>query len=210
VTLGIANARGVPGTAAALVTGPRRERMLLACHHVVFGHGARAGERVWAIPPEHGEPVALGRASGGVLGRVGPSTDPHFIDCALVELDREGDYPMWLHTALEQLVREAPALASVGSAVVKNGATTGVTHGTILDDCYVTEPWLESKAWTATDQLLIDSADDALVFSAHGDSGAAVLDNNGRVVGLLWGTTPAGQGIACRIEPVLEHLGVEL
>ena len=86
--LAIANARGVPGTATAIVT-MNGVRCVLTCHHVVFGNGARRGDRVWALPPddEPGPPVLLGRTAIGELGRVGDSSDPHFLDCAVVELD---------------------------------------------------------------------------------------------------------------------------
>ena len=195
------------------MSGSSGERYVLTCYHVAFGAQARAGERVWALPPEDDSatPVLLGRAAVGQLGRVGPSSEPYFVDCALIALAAgiEGG-PAWLRDALSALARRGTAAPLVGAAVVKDGASTGVTYGAIASARYVTESTVDNRGCLASDQLLVDSADEALVFSAAGDSGAALLDQAGRMLGLLWGTTPSGQGIACPIAPVLTHLGVEI
>ncbi|MBC7782823.1 MAG: hypothetical protein H7144_03205 [Burkholderiales bacterium] len=80
----------------------------------------------------------------------------------------------------------------------------------MADVCYPDHPYIGERWWNAPGQLLIDSRDDQLNFSAPGDSGAAVLDQQERVIGLLWGTNANGQGIACPIQPVLESLEASL
>jgi hypothetical protein len=214
MALALANARGVPGTAALIATRARGERCIVTCNHVLFD-GAREGDRVWALPPDDGrllaEPCLLGRTADGALGRVGDSAHACFVDGALVELSPDATHPAWLRAELGALVRPvARTLPQCGARVTKDGATTGLTHGFLTSDRYATEPWLLGHAWTASEQLLVDSADDALVFNAPGDSGAALLDADGCVFGVLWGTTALGQGIAYPITRLIEHLGLSL
>ena len=47
-------------------------------------------------------------------------------------------------------------------------------------------------------------------FSTIGDSGAVMLDEEDRAVGLLWGASPGGYALACPIEAVLETLAIDL
>jgi len=77
----------------------------------------------------------------------------------------------------------------------------------VLVDTEHREPMLiDGQVLEAPGQLLVDPANPAVDFSAPGDSGAALLDGAGRMVGLVWGATRDGQGIACPIAPVLEYL----
>jgi hypothetical protein len=47
-------------------------------------------------------------------------------------------------------------------------------------------------------------------FTAAADSGAALRDEAGAVIGLLWGADARGYGLACPIAPVLRLLHVRL
>jgi hypothetical protein len=182
----------------------------------MLGGGAVIGDRVWAIPPESeddeaGEPVCLGRASSGQIGRVTSGDETYFVDCAVVAIADESSFPAWLRAVLaDNPWPSETAAAESGMRVFKCGATTEFTEGVMVDVAYPDHPFIDGRSWSAPGQLLVDSRDPELNFSAPGDSGASVLDERGRIVGLLWGSTANGQGIACPIEPVLDCLGVKL
>jgi hypothetical protein len=216
--LSIASAYGVPGTAGALVSDAAGALFLLSNHHVVFGGGAKPGDRVWALPPQdgHDRQVAfIGWGRRGQIGRVTWQSETFFVDCALIELADVATYPDWLQLELTRssgFTSSWPneiAHAQPGIGVIKTGASTGLTEGILVDVAYPDFPYIGDRAWTATGQLLVDSADAELNFSGPGDSGAMLLDCQGRMLGLLWGSNTGGQGIACPIGPVLHCLAVE-
>ncbi|MFJ8628866.1 hypothetical protein ACIRD3_39295 [Kitasatospora sp. NPDC093550] len=210
----VVNSRGVPGVAGALVRDPRGVTYLLASHHVVFGAGAEEGDPVWALPPsidpdDVAEPVLLGRARHGHLGLVEFAGRDCFVDGGLIELDDAADRPAWLRDTLAGAWPTAAGRAEPGVAVHKRGAATGLTQGTVLDVAYPDRPFIDGREWTAPGQLLVASRDPSRAFSAPGDSGAPLLDDRGNLLGLLWGATAAGDGVACPAEPLLHHLGVD-
>jgi hypothetical protein len=103
-----------------------------------------------------------------------------------------------------------PAGRAVGGETVsKIGARSGMTMGAVVDVCYPDVACIENWTYAAPRQILIRGANGS-AFSAEGDSGAAVVNGSGQVVGLLWGTTSSGEGIACHIRPVLEALDISL
>lgn len=209
----IANARGVPGTIGALVRDAEGALCGLTSHHVVYGDGAVLGDRVWAMPIDSfGEGATLlGRASRAQLGRVTFEGEAWFVDCALVTLAKDlTGAPAWLHESLSAIQTHGATRATRGTRVLKDGAATGTTHGVIANAEYSDQPRIGDRTWSAPRQLLIDSVDPELNFSAFGDSGAAVADELHRVVGLVWGSTSGGQGIACPIAPVLDTLAITL
>lgn len=213
--LKIANARGVPGTAGAFLNDADGARYLLAAHHVVFGSGASVGDKVWALPPGDVAPsevVEVGRAVRGEIGRAGAGDAISFVDCALVAIKRASEreaWPEWLSQTFAKLPSTAkPAAARRGGQVRKVGATTGATIGLVVDDGYDDQPLIGGRSWTASRQLLVRSLDPALDFSGPGDSGAVVFDEADRAVGLLWGTSAGGQGLASPMCLVLEVLGM--
>lgn len=213
--LRIASAHGVPGTAGALVVGADGLRCVLTNHHVMFGGGAVVGDRVWALAPEDEiyqarEAVCLGRARSGQIGRVTFNDETYFVDCAVVAIADETLFPVWLKSVLSETWPLETAGAEPGMSVFKCGAGTEFTEGTVVDVAYPDHPFIDGRSWSAPGQLLVDSRDPELNFSAPGDSGAALLDGGGRIIGLLWGSTANGQGIACPIEPVLDCLKVTL
>lgn len=212
--LRIASARGVPGTAGAVVEHSSGTRYLLSNEHVVFGGGAELGDPVWAIPPERMDDdvtgaVLLGRVFSGRIGRVTFEGEDCFVDCALVELV-ESALPAWIAERLDGLAAFETAAPEPGIAVCKSGAATGRTEGVLVDIAYPDYPVIDGRTWSAPGQLLVDSQNPELNFSAPGDSGSALFDVNGRLLGLLWGSNLSGQGVACPIAPVLDCLKVTL
>lgn len=93
--------------------------------------------------------------------------------------------------------------AKLGTALQKIGRTTDYTQGRITQVDVTISIDYNGRMATFTDQLM------ATGMSAGGDSGSAVLDPDGYVVGLLF----AGSGAATLINPiqtVLKMLNVEL
>jgi len=93
--------------------------------------------------------------------------------------------------------------ATLGTAVQKSGRTTGLTTGSIIQIDLTVQVAYGTRIATFTDQLM------AGAMSAGGDSGSAVLDDEGYVVGLLF----AGSETTTIINPiqaVLDALGVQI
>jgi hypothetical protein len=212
--LQIASAQGVPGTVAALVHDHQGNLCLLSNHHVLFGGATSIGDLVWAIPPNHGFdtnlPVCLGKVHSGQLGRVCSQQDTFFIDGALVHLGDMSQFPSWLGRRINDSWPSQTINAEPGMRIYKNGPSTGLTMGRVVDVSYPDWPFISGRSWDAPGQLLVESLDPELNFAAPGDSGAAIVDEAGRLTGLLWGTNETGAGIASPIEPVLEYLQVSL
>jgi S1-C subfamily serine protease len=92
----------------------------------------------------------------------------------------------------------APAI--IGDRVFKVGRTTGLTHGTITDVSTVVGPvgYDPGECWFAR-SIVVEGVNGTL-FSDHGDSGSAVVKDNGEVIGLLY----AGNGQQTYVCPVDE------
>ncbi|MEW5960637.1 MAG: trypsin-like serine protease [Chloroflexota bacterium] len=93
--------------------------------------------------------------------------------------------------------------ANLGANVQKTGRTTDHTRGRITQVDVTTSVDYNGRLATFTDQLMASG------MSAGGDSGSAILDEDGYIIGLLY----AGSGSATLINPiqtVLQMLKVEL
>jgi hypothetical protein len=175
----IANARGVRGTLGCVARQTEDGRpVLLTAWHVLHGNGARGSDPIWLVD----EGARLGRTLGGQRGMVRYRGEEHFVDCAIGSCARP--------------LVPAPALAaegvSPGDLVTKTGAQTGTTTGVVIE---------------VAGRLLIRPTGDG-AFCGEGDSGALVLDSRRQAIGLLWGTTPRGEGVACHLGPVLAALHI--
>jgi len=103
--------------------------------------------------------------------------------------------------------------ASIGTAqrdalVSKVGRTTGPTHGRVTSIATIVGP-VEYDGKPAWFRNSIEIEGVGMQFSDHGDSGSAIVNDNGELVGLLY----AGNGTqtyACPIAAVLAELGVTL
>jgi hypothetical protein len=106
--------------------------------------------------------------------------------------------------------RAAAAPAGVGTAatgdkVHKVGRTTGLTFGTVTQISVVVGPIAYAPGGCWFQNSLVIEGDDGTTFSDHGDSGSAIVRDDGMVVGLLY----AGNGTqtyACPIDSVLSGL----
>jgi Equine arteritis virus serine endopeptidase S32 len=203
----IVNARGVPGTASAIVADANGTRYLLTCYHVLFGADAKPGEPIWL--GDMRTRVRIGVSTRGQLGRVTYGGEHYFIDVGIAEL--AADVPAEIAEALVS----ATAATGVGSArpgtrVSKHGPISGLTSGVVAAIDHFEQPHVGGRSYQASHQLLIHGDDAELGFSVAGDSGAAVRDRDGRLVGVLWGSNASGDGVASPIVPALDHLAVKI
>ncbi|HYI09826.1 MAG TPA: hypothetical protein VEK57_12250 [Thermoanaerobaculia bacterium] len=115
---------------------------------------------------------------------------------------------------------EIHSKAEVRPTVWKRGAATGETKGIIA--CYSEKLPSEGNCYAFSkepigdlgmvfyDQYLIRSVNNK-PFATDGDSGSVVLDQQNRVVALLWGwIEEKGMGLATPIGVVLDALGIEI
>ena len=93
--------------------------------------------------------------------------------------------------------------ATLGTSLQKTGRTTGYTQGRITQIDVTTSVDYNGRAATFTDQLMASGMSDG------GDSGSAVLDYTGNIVGLLFAGSPRATLIN-PIETVLRLLNVEI
>jgi hypothetical protein len=127
------------------------------------------------------------------------------IDCATVELD---DQTMLQGVrVVEDCTNHNPTVKS-GDLVTKIGAATGTTHGIVEDTAFSHIASVNGRSYKTIGQILVRPLVHADTFTADGDSGAALQDREGHVVGLLWGADARGYGLACPIAPVLRVLHV--
>lgn len=95
------------------------------------------------------------------------------------------------------------AAATLGTTLQKTGRTTGFTQGRITQIDVTTSVDYNGRMATFTDQLMASGMSDG------GDSGSAVLDDQRRVVGLLFAGSPRATLIN-PIQAVLAALKVEI
>ena len=95
--------------------------------------------------------------------------------------------------------------AAVGDFVEKTGRTTGHTNGTIESIGSARVSYGDSGVALFSEQLIIRA--DSGNFSAGGDSGSAIVDEDGFLVGLLF-AGGGGVTIANRVSNVVAVLGV--
>jgi hypothetical protein len=111
-------------------------------------------------------------------------------------------------------LRELGKVTGVSNAVLqtnvrKIGRRSGLTHGVILMTTLgiiVQYP----NGLEALFEGLFGVVSEKGPFALSGDSGAMVIDESNRAVGMIVAVTPNGLALAAEIEPTLEHFGVEL
>ncbi|MBA3315743.1 MAG: hypothetical protein H0T47_20960 [Planctomycetaceae bacterium] len=195
----IANDCGVPGSLGCMAWLRRTdEPVLLSCYHVLFGRRCRRGSAIWSVGFE-ATPRLIARVLSGKAGIVVGLDPPTFVDAgtgALADASICAGAPA-----------DATAHAAAGDSVTKHGAATGLTHGVVIDIAYPDLWYWEYRSENAPRQILIRSTSWDRPFSRTGDSGAVVRNERG-LLGLLWGTTARGEGVASPINAVARALGL--
>lgn len=133
------------------------------------------------------------------------------LDVALIQLDP--DYVKTYRAEIQDIgvVRGIHDITTeaTGYAVQKRGEATQTTHGTLLavdvDGDTVTDDPNQPSTWHLYGRHYTGAftiKPDAAPFADHGDSGAAVLNNNQEAVGILFGGSPT-VCTATPIQPIL-------
>lgn len=158
------------------------------------------------VPPPQPPPSGCGSLIARFFGE--PSTPPgtfntpgaNRVDCALAKPD---DDSLLSPDILGIGVPRGVVLGTLGLPVQKSGRTSGLTRGEIEQIDVSSQVDFGGRTATFTGQLL------AGAISQGGDSGSAVLDTNGNLIGLLF----AGSNTSTLMNPiqdVLEALRVEV
>ena len=216
--------RGRAGSLGAVVTAAAGGRALLSCAHVLTpfpldGHGGSgdggvdvvAGGGIVQPAVDDGGRFPSDRV-GRLLAAVGP--DPrrrNRFDAALATLVSGVGCDARRLPGLGRLagVRRAPLAG--GEPVYKVGRTSGVTRGRVsaveVDGLTVSFPGGEALF---DGQFEVEPVDSGRPFSAPGDSGALVVDEALRAVGLLFAGNGLDVSYAHPIAAVLDRLRVRL
>jgi hypothetical protein len=210
----------IVGTLGCFVTRANGNVALLSNNHVVAGHnrGVRGTDRI--LQAGGGTFVAADQA--GVLSDYvallpsPPGASPALgtavlnnVDAGIVELGSTNRFTQGYLSSRGRVAPHATASAKVGDSVFKVGRTTGLTHGEVTSIATTVGPvpYDPGPCWFQN-SIEIEGVNGTL-FSDHGDSGSAIVRDNGEVVGLLY----AGNGVqtyACPIDLVLTALSCTL
>lgn len=195
--------RGTTGTLGTVARTRHDGRaVLLSSWHVLYD-GPGNDSDVWLVDGGR-RSARLGRTLYGKAGVIPFEGAETYIDCAVAELlAPSGD------DGPETDVR-GHGVARAGDRVTKRGAATGVTTGIVVRVDYSDVAWIDGRPHPAARQLLVRSLDAGCPFSAAGDSGALLVNDAGNAVGLLWGATRSGDGVASPIAPVLYAMNIAL
>jgi hypothetical protein len=204
----LANSRGVPGTLGGLAVTRGGANVFLSAHHVLFGLGGIEGESVWSVEQAHGVPRfrLLGQTLRGYWGVVRHADHEVFVDCAIGQIGGEVSSRSDAHA-------DGIAAPRAGARVSKVGSATRVTEGIVVDVSYPDVAHCWGRAHQAPGQILVQglsSEGSPPAFSAEGDSGSLLINEENKAIGLLWGVTQRGEGVASPIAAVLQTLEVEL
>ncbi|MFD1827571.1 MULTISPECIES: hypothetical protein [Mumia] len=131
------------------------------------------------------------------------------VDAAVAHL--QGWYTSWVCEVQDIGVLTGTADATLGLSVRKRGRTTGLTHGRV--DGLHTSTTIDfghgvGKV-TLSDQISIAAVDPSPTFAGPGDSGSVVVDDHGRVIGLLF-AGGGSAGLSTPIRRVLDVMNVRL
>lgn len=151
-------------------------------------------------------PLQASPAGGHVADGTAPLNE---IDAAIATLTDESAYTQSYLLPRHALAPKGTAPAKIGDKVHKVGRTTGLTFGTVTQIGAVVGPVGYDTGMCWFRRSIVIQTVDGSAFSDHGDSGSAIVRDDGKVIGLLYG----GDGtntFACAIDAVLSQLECEL
>lgn len=206
-SVGAGAGRRPSGTFGCLVEDSKQTRYGLSCDHVVGAlAGQASGDPVWAPARLRGGTTASRIGTFNVGSGVALSTSAsNKVDGALIQLDKPS-----AHAQAIIGIPGAPSgtnrSLSFGDTLKKSGVVTGVTTGQFTYIVTLNVPYSTGTA-RFVDQIGIDGG--GVVFADQGDSGAVVLDDADKVVGLQFAAAPQSYlGFANPIADVEASLGV--
>lgn len=204
----LVNSGGMPGTLGGIFFAHGfNAPVFLTNYHVLFGNRAGTGEDVWLVAENGTAPdlLPLGKSIDGKIGIVQWNDQPVFIDCAFGRLQDK----IKISRSTRASIIRASAEAVLGESVTKTGGATQNTSGVIINTHHHDVCRVGNTIYQACNQILIQPLPGEK-FSGKGDSGALIRNSRNEMVGLLWGVTAKGEGIACPARPVIRELGIRL
>lgn len=173
--------------------------VMLSCAHVFGAHKGKIGDPVFhpdpvpeLTPPDPGQLPFSPTRSTNRVGSVVDIQNSDYVDAAIAEVATSSccDDTKFSHTILGLQVNGSDELTGTATAirgvpVVKVGRK-GRTVGRILD----TGVEVPYRGRMYKDQIVIVGSEPGKQFAEPGDSGALIVDDKGKVVGLLMGGDP--------------------
>lgn len=192
------------GSLGGVVSNAAGKTYYLSCNHVIYVNGEvcqHAGARNVLHPATTG--IAVGQTVCDARFKLTSATQ-NVGDWALAEVTDVAAVQPWLPPGL-LLVSGQPLAAAdaVGQKVHKFGARTQHTFGEVfapMQNFMVPYPTMQGS-FTFKDQLRVRSLDPGRPFAEPGDSGALVVTEDGRAVGLVFGGD-AVETFVCPLEPL--------
>ena len=213
----IAGGHIIVGTLGCFVQFPTGTKGILSNNHVVAGEnrGLRGKDQI--LQPATGslntqdviglltDFVALQQSPSGATLAAG-NVILNDVDAGTVELNKKSAAVTQGYLPSRKLSPPSGyAQAQTGDKVFKVGRTTGLTWGEVMQVPTVVGPipYAPGPCWFR--RAIVIEGQNGTMFSDHGDSGSAIVRDDGKILGLLF----AGNGqqtYACPIDTVLQKL----
>lgn len=177
------------------------KRVLLSNCHVLLANSGKVGDRVYqpapaVVPDLSSDQLPLRPTDDkNAVGRIVRAVIDEKVDAAIAELNEGANEVSDLNeiNGLSENGRPrynvilGQGIAIAGQIVFKVGEVSGRTEGRIVDINYPTTTFpIEGQERTFKGQIAIQSVNAAHHFSERGDSGAAIVDIDNRIVGLMF------------------------
>jgi hypothetical protein len=219
----IAGGHIIVGTLGCFVKLQNKAKGLLSNNHVVAGQnrGVRGKDRI--LQPSTSKPaapapqdvvgllsdfVALQQSPAGAT--VGAGAVLNDVDAGTVELNANNANVQQQYLPNRKLLSpNGFAQAQPGDKVFKVGRTTGLTRGEVTQVAAVVGPILYAPGPCWFRNAIVIEGQNGTMFSDHGDSGSAIVRDDGKILGLLY----AGNGqetYACTIDMVMQMLNCSI
>jgi hypothetical protein len=217
----IAGGHIIVGTLGCFVTLGNKAKGILSNNHVVAGEnrGIKGKDRI--LQPGTGSVTTqevVGLLSDFVTLQQSPSGATlaagnvvlNDVDAGIVELNgKNGTVSQGYLPTRKLAAPNGIAQAQPGDKVFKVGRTTGLTRGEITQVPVVVGPipYAPGPCWFR--RAIVIEGQNGTLFSDHGDSGSAVVRDDGKIVGLLF----AGNGqqtYVCPIDTILKNLNCSI
>lgn len=223
---------GTLGFLAAKRGAPDWQSLVLVSNrHVLLAHDAECGDMIFQ--PDHeelGDQVVFDAPRLNAIAKIdnpglcghfsyaypGEAEKPYFIDCATAALLlKQCENPQQIHTKTQhfsKVARVHPHDTFAGKELkVRLSGRDNTVWGKVIDSQATVETVSGERCHNT---LVIRATPDhkgvPRPFSRKGDSGALLIDQYQRAVGLLWGNHLLDPAIsyACHIHPVLSYLQI--
>jgi hypothetical protein len=200
---------GARGTLGVVVTDGGTN-YVLSCNHILAMNGRVPDSKAATIVSAElvGREVEIGHRD--VYVEIQADGKPNAVDCALARINGSAVDPRFPENTVK-LISQELAEPQLGKSVSKVGAGTFFRKGRIVDtdvDLYVPYSFMDPALFEH--QFVIESAEldqegNQVPFATNGDSGALVVDEDGKAVGMIFASSGTF-AVACPIDKVLLEL----